>query len=390
MPKAFSPHRVLWLVFFASLVLGQFQRLSLPGLPSVYFHEIILALLNLSVLLDRRYRPTYLAKIRSSKLWWVLCATLGLSLAVNWDVLGGLVVPAGFYLIRFALYVSLIPVTVSLQSDPFIKRYTPFILPGVLAGLAIGGVAQYLIYPDARALYWLGWDKHLYRSIGTIFDPNFLGLLMVMGIFLTPKLPAKWQWWYLSLLGLCLLLTYSRSSYLALLAGGLVLAIKKHQIKLFLLGIAAFASMLLVLPNRGGEGNRLDRVYSILNRQDSIKQALTFYRSHPIFGIGFNAYGLTSAKPNMYSLIPRRTSSPDNSYLLILSTAGLVGFAAFGLALKHLWRVSQSDAFTLALLSAVLVHALFNNSLFYPWVMVSLAVIMGTKIAKGKTSPKRF
>ena len=39
------------------------------------------------------------------------------------------------------------------------------------------------VYPDLRNLWYLGWDPHYYRVFATLLDPNYVGILLVLTIF---------------------------------------------------------------------------------------------------------------------------------------------------------------------------------------------------------------
>ena len=60
-------------------------------------------------------------------------------------------------------------------------------------------------------------------------------------------------------------------------------------------------------------------------------------------------------------------SGSDSSLLLVLATTGVAGFLSFLFLLIHVWRNSNSLSKTL--LVATLVHSMFSNSLFYPWIL---------------------
>src|SRR3989338_6680935 len=48
---------------------------------------------------------------------------------------------------------------------------------GFFVGLGLG---QYIFLPDTRFLLSYGWDEHYWRLIGTVLDPNYMGVMMGM------------------------------------------------------------------------------------------------------------------------------------------------------------------------------------------------------------------
>ena len=70
----------------------------------------------------------------------------------------------------------------------------------------------------------------------------------------------------------------------------------------------------------------------------------------------------------------------DNSLLFVTATTGIVGLAAYVFLLgkavfvsfRRLRTLKPLNALLTATLIAIIVHSMFNNSLFYPWVMIWL------------------
>lgn len=103
----------------------------------------------------------------------------------------------------------------------------------------------YLVFPDMRSLAFFGWDDHYYRLIGTLFDPNYTGLVLSVGL-LSPfgwlsfkrQASSSIDQWMLTILSLffaiCLGLTFSRSSWLSLsiavVAYFLIIFLRRHSI----------------------------------------------------------------------------------------------------------------------------------------------------------------
>lgn len=230
--------------------------------------------------------------------------------------------------------------------------------------LVISGLFQYFFLPDTRFLLALGWDDHFNRVIGTILDPGFLGLIYVF-ILLFTKNKILWISTFIALI-----LTYSRASYLAFLAG--FAFTRKSFLKILLLFTVTVTVTTLIRP--GGDGVKLERLYSVFSRFSSWQQAIRIFSDNPLLGIGFNVYRYAQ-RDYGYENDPKWQSShanagSDSSLLFVLATTGIIGIIAY---LYYLKAISyQLKAAT----AALLVHSLFLNSLFYPFILLWLALLM--------------
>jgi hypothetical protein len=168
------------------------------------------------------------------------------------------------------------------------------------------------------------------RAIGTSIDPNALGGLLVIVAAVAavqlfagrPVLPRRWLAVLTGLMGLSLLLTYSRGSMVGLVAG-LALAGALRYRKLLVL-LAAMAILVLILPPTQAYVARLieglqGQDIATQMRFGEYKDALVLIGRYPVLGVGF-------------------TGTPDidlylgvsDLYLLIAEQIGLVGLFLFG------------------------------------------------------------
>lgn len=370
-----SAYRVVLASFFAALVLGQFARVELP-VGAIYAHDLFLSALIILWLLDpQKIFPKVTPLLRAATIF-IGVATI--SLVVNFTTLGSDSQFALFYLMRFVLYVTPLIIFADLRLRRIIALPLTTILSAVGLGLAVGGLAQYLFFPDTRMLLLLGWDDHYYRAIGTLFDPNFLGLLLVLtGVILVTTKPPLYQL-LLGISGLTLLLTYSRSSFLAFFAALAVFTWTKKSFALGAVISLLFLASLLFLPRGPGEGVRLERLYSFNQRLESQQYALSLWRAYPFFGVGFNGYRHYLPKPQdpWRASLPQHPSAPDNSFIFVLATTGLIGFGAFSWLIFEILKKGKQNPLLLASTASIAIHALFNNSLFYPWVLLWLVTLL--------------
>lgn len=241
--------------------------------------------------------------------------------------------------------------------------------------LVITGLSQYFFLPDTRFLFALGWDDHFNRVIGTILDPGFLGLLYVF-ILLFTKNKVLWISAFITLI-----LTYSRASYLALLVG--LVFTRKSILKILILFTVTVTVTTLVRP--GGDGVKLERVYSIFSRFSSWQQALRIFADHPILGVGFNVYRYAQRdygfENDPHWLISHANAGSDSSLLFVLATTGIIGTVAY---LYYLKAISYQLK---AVMATLLVHSLFLNSLFYPFILLWLALLTAYNLPLAPSPP---
>ncbi|HLD92342.1 MAG TPA: O-antigen ligase family protein [Patescibacteria group bacterium] len=226
------------------------------------------------------------------------------------------------------------------------------------------GWIQYLVLPDTRFLKDVGWDDHLYRMVGTFFDPAFLALIILLGIVIA--LYQKKTKTFLFLL-ISLAFTYSRATYLGL---GLFLIFKRKFLPLVI-----FAVVVLFLPKMLSEGTDFGRVASNINKLSNYEETLSIIKKSPAIGVGYNNFCPARIKYlNDDNTLSHSCFGSDSSILFILATTGVIGFVLF---LSFIFRVPNSYLVSISFL-LIMVHGLFTNSLFYPHVMFWMFTLLGS------------
>lgn len=264
---------------------------------------------------------------------------------------------SALYLFRLVIYASLYFVILDFPDKKFIIN--GLIFSGVT--LSVIGLFQYLVFPDMRVMKYLGWDDHYYRIISTFLDPNFSGIIFAC----TSLMVLKKNKYLFFLPFIALLLTYSRTAYLSFFLGLCILSINRKQLKIIPISLVIILLLIFLLPkSSGGEGVKLERISSVNNRLESIREGFQVFIKNPILGVGFNTYKFLPGK----NLQSHSVSGVENSYVLILATTGILGFLAFLNIFIKLPR--QPEIIT------ILVSALFINSLFYPWIMIFFFLII--------------
>lgn len=383
--------KIITSLLFIYLVLfpfGQLNRLPLrlSQAPEVRFYltDIVLFFLLLSwglwrfFKIKRKYQPPPLAKPI-----FLFSFVAAVSLVVNIPLLTGReVIVAWLYLVRWLVYSGLYFVIFDLKNQFKYLKWSNMVNYLIVLGAmtAIFGLVQYLIWPNIGALEVLGWDPHYYRLVGTFLDPGFTGIILVLTLILI--LNKNWgkSICYL-LFAICysaLALTYSRSSYLAYLIGMGVIAFIKKAPRFFLIILFIGALTLLILPRQlGGEGIRLERTSTVQARVGSWQNALIISRDHPFLGVGFNAYRYAQRDYGFLGEQWQESNAgagADSSLLGVLATTGVLGFVAYCWLWWKILRIRNLAILASALV--LLVHSWFLNSLFYPWVMAWMWILL--------------
>lgn len=335
---------------------GHLLNFQIPGLSLVFYPlDIACGLLALSLLLFKSGRKKILSDPLFKPLLFFIIAAI-LSLLFNYEMItGGEVAYPLFYLLRLVVYPS-VYFAIKLFSP---QKYLSFILMSLIAFSFIG-LFQYLIFPDMRFLKYLGFDDHYFRLIGSLFDPNFTGAILAASALVFISLSS----WGVALSFIAMLaLTFSRASYVAFVFGFIYLFIFKKNWKLFGL-LLLLAVLIIAIPKPFGEGVNLLRTFSIFSRINSWQTGWSLFVEQPVFGWGYNT--LRSITGERFQI--------DNSFLYVAATTGIVGLISLVSLLKHgLSIVSLPQK---VFIFAILVHSLFNNTLFYIWIFYAIWVVL--------------
>lgn len=244
--------------------------------------------------------------------------------------------------------------------------------------IAVFGWIQFFFFPSMRPFTVYGWDDHFMRLTGTFLDPGFSGILLVLGLTLgiSEYLKSEKRNSKIIIMNLFLLLslafTYSRASYMSLL---IVFAFFfKTNPKKILILLASFLIFVAFLPRSGGESVNLARTYSVSSRLVNYLETIEVFKQSPLFGIGYN--NLCAARNTYLGFEPESShscSGSDSSILFVLASTGIAGLIVFIYLLLGIWN--SGDMVVKASLASLLIHSVFVNSLFYPWVMGWTAIL---------------
>ncbi|MCL4354091.1 O-antigen ligase family protein [Patescibacteria group bacterium] len=299
---------------------------------------------------------------------------------------------AFLYLVRWAIYSSIYfsVVALSKETKGYIKKL--MYISGLLVALI--GYVQFFFYSNLRNLYYLGWDDHLYRLFSSFLDPNFAGIILVLAFILTFSMfyeslskegIGKLLFGISSLLVfISIFLTYSRSAIVALVVSVFIFLSLTKMKKLILVFVLLIFAMLIFSPDAFiRENTNFFRTASSNARLESINYSIEIFKSSPIYGIGFNAYRYSLYQNGFISGKLWETShggsAPDNSFLFVLATTGVVGFAGYLYLLYSMFKkvpekinikkMEIMPAVFIASLAGVLVSSFFINSFFYSFIL---------------------
>jgi hypothetical protein len=266
-----------------------------------------------------------------------------------------------FYLLR------LISLTLLIIYPPKLTPKDNRLVDIILLSAVIFGFIQYIFWPDSTYFKAFNWDPHLYRLVGTFFDPTFTGLIFLfflVRLYFSDylyRLPLI----FLSYIGLSL--TYSRTSLLCFLVAFSFISIRKKTKNIFFIALGCVLLTIIILPRAPGEGTKLERTSSIFAKIKNYREGVSLFTTSPITGVGYNNLPYIRLNPTSHA-----NSGFDGSLLTIAITTGIFGliFLCLGLRLEFI----HGSLLYQTLLLILLLHSLFSNSLFYPWITLFLAL----------------
>ncbi len=256
---------------------------------------------------------------------------------------------------------------------------------------------------------------HFGRARGPELNSVSLGLyLTACGLcawMLLPEARRRWQQLTLivviPLIGFSILLTYTRSTWIGLIASALVVAAfqisRRWRYPAF--GAGAFIALLLVafswsnLLDIKREGSTGDSEHSVDQRESFAYVSWQMFCDHPILGVGFGRFfdqklPYLSDRRQVVELESIRNLHHHNTLLSVLVETGLVGLAAFLAVLVAWGRTAWSLAttvelpgwiraqgvLTLALLANYLSSAVFHDLTLLPSQELLLFVFVAVTV----------
>ncbi|MBN1162367.1 O-antigen ligase family protein [Patescibacteria group bacterium] len=376
----------LYYLCVLALSLGQFSSISKSGGINIYVFDVLvlvfffvgfiyLALVKRTFYISRLFMPFVLFSVVAA-----------ISLIINsYKYSEREVLSAFFYFLR---YVSYLGSGIVLENMKRIKMigskdiYKAFILSGVFLSLA--GFIQLVVLPDFEVLESsLGWDPHKNRLASTFFDPNFLGVYLVMclGILFNKHFEGD----KLSLVDiaagvfilLAIILTFSRSTWLMLAVMVLLYGIVKSRV-LFILSLFLLFSTYYFIPRVQTRISGItDPADSAHYRLISWRNTLEIIEDNWLFGVGFNAYRYVQKEYGFLDFdtyLDHSGAGSDSSFLFVVATSGVFGLLAFLYGFFQPLYISArspsgKNMLYILLTVGLFVEAQFINSMFFPQIM---------------------
>ena len=360
---------------FISLLAGQFARIELiSALANIYVHEFFLLIFIIYSV--ARFGLGPIIKIYSSKistaLLFILFATFLLPFHEFTLIQNGL---ASLYLLRAVLYILFGVYFVELlHTKKQLKTLLYNLIYSFSILLLITTAIQYIFYPNFWVLKPLGWDPHTFRASSAYFDIFIAAALYGVFVFFWA---SKRNYILSFLFMIALVLTFSRSSYLAFGLSLLYFFIAQRKWKVLLISLCLFA------PKPSGEGVNLLRTASINSRIADYKLGLQIWQEKPFFGFGYNRIRYAKEQLNLVSADDRShsLSSFHSSFLMVLVTTGIVGFGLFVALIISFYK--KYPALRVYIIY-ILTMSLFDNVLLHVLVVLPL-IFIATCLAKSSS-----
>jgi O-antigen ligase len=409
----FLKSRSLPYFVFVGLVIGQLIRLSLSqeSSSSLLVIDILngfyVAVAAIYAVVQRKRFPVNLSLI----LLGSFCAWLFISLMLGaYSLTAKELLIAFSYAVRFLLMAGTLVVTVWLfPQEEEQQRWNRALLGSGLV-LTLLGYIQLLVFPNFGFMAQFGWDPHVGRLLSTFFDPNFFSFfltimfcLLLSRFFYAARPGSHFVYFVLlGLVGAAMVLTFSRSGYLAFLISVFMILLFRAW-RLLVVAIVIVAIITVSVPrlrDRIVSGLMVDTTAQ--DRIQSWKETVYIVAQNPVTGVGYNAFGPALVKYGIrQNLQSHASQGSDSSLLLILATTGVVGLGLFLSFMLALWcnallvfRFSRRPYFqasALALIGLIpgyLVHSQFVNSLFYPLIFIPFCFLASNLLVGLEQLPK--
>ena len=267
-----------------------------------------------------------------------------------------------------------------------------FALFGIVQSITLPDFAQ-LVYRDSRPQF--DWDVQGRRLVSTWLDPNFAGAFLMIALVVEVALISvgkRVAAWKPMILSVALVLTASRGTALAVAVAFAVIllarGLSKRMMRISAGLIVLMGAALPLVLRFTGLSSKLGVDLSAMQRVVAWLRAARVFADHPIIGIGMNTWGFVQERYG-YERNYAATFSLDGGLIFVALMTGLIGLAIYlgmiGAVVaraRRVWRNTMASpeqrGLAIGIAAAtvgLVVHSLFCNSLFLPFLMESLWVL---------------
>lgn len=240
--------------------------------------------------------------------------------------------------------------------------------------IALSSWLQYIFYPNLRNLLYQGWDPHLYRVFGSFFEPYLAGGMFGLSLFfvyfrmLTKKNQIYIKLFFMGILFLLLMLTFSRTVYVAIIFSLLVLFFRQKKYIFMGVTIGTFIILAVFIPKPIGVGVQLFRTFSVDTRIQNAIEGVQLWYKNPIIGVGYNRIRYEKAELGLVGKydVSHAASSYHSSFVTVLVAGGVLGLLGMFAMLWMLGRLSAPSFYYILFLSIL---SWGDNALLHPFIL---------------------
>ncbi len=322
---------------------------GIPDISLVRLGVLSVSFVLLAQLSTGRYSLPPLGWTEVGMLLFVGGMLLAARMALN-GVIPAVQVAFDAYVVPLLVYLSArVLVTDEKRLQWMINVFLVIVLYIAIIALHESWTGDVWFYPWGRmGLYTTG----LRRVTGLLGNPAYHATIMTvslpLAIYRYVRASSRWeQWAYLGLVGLMVTTVgflYNRAGYLAAFVVMLVMAVRFPRwrrvfLPTLLAGLVVLAVMWGSFTRTEFYVRRLNNQASVRDRATAIRAAWTLWKESPIFGIGYPNYGIVTLQRGFFEKIDDKwIPSPHNTFMGILSQAGLIAFSGYTLMLLGMAR----------------------------------------------------
>ncbi|RNC83340.1 MAG: hypothetical protein ED557_11620 [Balneola sp.] len=251
-----------------------------------------------------------------------------------------------FYVIRYMVLIGMTYLIYNCIETAKNLNAAIKVIIGAAFLLALGNIYQFYINPEVAAFNYVNQGARLIRSSGAEADPNILASnffmpIMLVIVFIGRFKTKRAQLLLFSMVGVMIfsvLLTYSRSSWVALFVGVLLVSLIQRDGRFIILSTVIFLLLFLVSDSiRTIFFSILERLGDVFagTSDDSSKFRIILFQTAILmwldtytFGIGYQGFSTVFKEYHP----PQETAwiyEPHNEFYTVLAELGTIGFVVF-------------------------------------------------------------